>query len=590
MISFSSGLLVFVAVLTVVFLVALLFNRRLKGAGWRPKAGIVNYALLGVCGLMILLMVFQYFWGTSVLYFLLYPITVFLLLLALISASASKRFYLLILVVLLHLIVLSLWSPPSGIMLDERTAAIAMLDKTKTWNPNWMLLNPYYNPFPMDLGLSYVFSQITSIIYTDALGGWIVDLFFVIAYDLILFSLVKDISGRWKAGVLSILMLMFTPPLVLNPAPELLAYLLVLVFLLGLFRALKGAPSFSNFMLITLSYTVGILIHAEAAIGAVAVSILLLLMLFGRRLGINIATTAQHRFFVYLVTVSVYVLTIWRWGVLGGITIVETPLISLVNRIINRSAGPVSTLHNYVPLYNQSVSPLIAYAWAVPISLAFAFLLYHVVNHAKRKSLNVVFLLSLSLAGGALVFGGFLGSMLTAVSGLQRYLGYAGLSLLVPVAAVVCAKILRSPSRKIVSLCLIAIVLFSVIAMLDPGLSPQLYPGIQSVTSANSADLIEGNTLYNILSGGKYVVSTYEISTAIGYLSTVSEPLEKTIPFYAGSLKTDRAMIENLTVGKEAQSNIVYIWTPEILQAANDTLLNVVYNSGRYVALESGSP
>jgi hypothetical protein len=588
MISFSSGLLVFVSVLTVVFLVALLFNRRLKGVGWRPKAGIVNYALLGVCGLMILLMVFQYFWSTSVLYFLLYPITVFLLLIAIVYASASKRFYLLILVVLLHLIVLSIWFPPSGISLNERTSAIMMLDEAKTWNPNWNLLNPYYNPFPLDIGLSLVFSKITSIMYTDALGGWIVALFFVIAYDLILFSFVKDVSGRWKVGVLSVLLLMFTPPLALNPQPELLAYFLILVFLFGLFKALKGSPSFSTVILIILSYAVAISIHAVAAIGAVVVSILLLLMLFGRRLGLNIATTARHRYFVCLVTISVYVLTLWRWVVLGGINVIMAPLTALVNSILNR--GTVSTFSQYVPLYNQFVSPIGAYAWSVPISLAFAFLLYHVVNRAERKSLNVVFLLSLSLAGGALAFGGFLGSMLTVSSGLQRYLGYVGLSLLIPVAAVACAKILRSSSWKILSLCLILIVLFSAIGICDPALSPQLYPGIKSVSATNSADLIEGHTLYSILSGEKSVVSTYEILTAISYLEIIPEPVNKTINSYAGSLKTHRLMIENLTVYKEAQSNIVYIWTPEILQAANDTLLNVVYNSGRYVAVESGSP
>lgn len=588
LITFSSALLIFVAVLTVLFLVALLFNRKLKVAKRRSKSGIVNFALLGVCGLLILLMVFQYFWSISVLYFLLYPITVFLLLTAVLYASASKWFYLLILVVLLHLIVLSLWFPPSGIMLTERIPALVALDEAKTWNPKLSKLNSYYNPFPLDIGLFLDFSKITSIMYTDVLNNWLITLFFIIAYDLILFSLVKDVSGSWKVGVLSVLLLMFTPPLALNPQPQWLANFFILIFLFGLFKALKGSPSLSNVILINLSYAVAILIHGTAAIGAVAVSILLLLMLFGRRLGINIATTAQHRSFVILVTISVYVLTLWRWVILGGINSIVAPLMGLVNSILNRVA--VSTFSQYVPLYNQFVSPINAYAWSVPISLAFAFLLYQLVNRVKRKSLNVVFLSSLSLAGGALAFGGFLGAIFTASSNLQRYLGYPGMSLLIPVAAVMCAKILRSSSWKVISIGLISIVLFSAIGMFDPALSPQLYHGIESVTAANSADLIEGRTLYNILSGGKSVVSTGEISTAISYLSTVPEPLEKTIPFYAGSLKTDRAMVENLTVGKEAQSNIVYIWTSGILQAANDTLLNVVYNSGRHVAVESGSP
>jgi hypothetical protein len=283
----------------------------------------------------------------------------------------------------------------------------------------------------------------------------------------------------------------------------------------------------------------------------------------------------------------VYVLTLCRWVVLGGVDSV-TKALSGFDTILNHGAF-ISTVSKYVPLYNQSVSPIIAYAWSVPISLAFAFLLYHVVHRGERKSLNVVFLLSMSLAGGVLVFSGFLGSMVTASSGLQRYLGYAGLTLLIPVAAIGCARILRSSSRKILCLCLIALVLFSAIGILDPAFSGQLYPGIQSVSPVTSADLIEGNTLNTILPERQSIVSTYEILVGISYLETIPGSLNKTIYPVSNSLKTNRLWVDNLTDENEVRPDTVYIWTPEILQAANDTLLNVVYDSGRYVALESRS-
>jgi len=588
LITFSFALLVFVALLTALYFALAVFDRRLKGVKREPKARIVNFALLGVCGLMILLIVFQYFWYvTSVLYFLLYPITVSLLLIAIFYASDSKKFHLLTLVVFLHFIVLFLWFPPSGTMLTERTSALVSLDETETWIPGGYLLNSYYSPFPLDLGLLYNFSKITSIAYTNVQSTWVITLFFIVAYDLVLFSFVKDVSGRWKAGVLGILLLMFTPPLALNPQPQWLANLFVLIFIFALFKALKSSPSFSDFILIMLSYVVAILFHGTAAIGASVVIILLILMLCGRRLGINIATTTRHRYFVCLVTVSVYVLTIGGWIVFEKINSVITPLMGLINSILNQGVVD-SAFSHYVPLYNQFVSPIGAYAWSVPISLAFAFLLYQLVNHAKGKSLNVAFLLSLSFVGGALTFGGFLGSMLAASSNLQRYLGYTGLSLLIPVAATVCAKILRSSSRIVLSLCLTLIVLFSAIAVFDPAFSPWLYPEMESTTATSSADLIEGNTLYNILSGEEqHIVSTYEILYAISYSGTIPQPMQKAIYPYAHSLKINRLMAENLTSGKEILPNTVYIWTPEILQAANDNLLNVVYNSGRHVAVES---
>jgi hypothetical protein len=588
LITFSFALLLFVAVLTVVYLVLLLFDDRFKGGFKRClKVRTTKIALIGACASMVLLIVFQRFWNTSVFYFLLYPVTVFLLLIAVVKSSDSNRTFLVISVLLLHLIALSLVVLPSGIMLTERTPALVKLDVAKTWNPEWQMINPYYNPFPMDLGFSYAFSEITGISYADWFGIWIIFLLFVITYDLTLFSLVKGVSGSWKIGVLSILLFTFTPPLVINPQPQWLASLFILVFMLGVFKALKYSPSISSIILVNLSYAIAILLHGTAAIGVVVVSVLLILMFLGRKFGVNIATTAHHRSFVYVVSISVYVMTLGRWVVLGGIDPVISPLMGLVNDILGY--GEVSFAGaQYVPLYDQFVSPISAYAWSVPISLAIAFLLYHFVNRVQKKSLNVVFLSSLCVAAAGLTFSGFVGSVFVASENLQRYLGYAGMALFIPVAAVVGIKIIQSLSWKVVGIGLVSIVLFSGIGVCDPALSPQLYREIKSVSPTGSADLIEGNTLYGILSERTSIVSTYEILTALWYLQIIPESSGKPIRFYASSLKTHRIMMENLTREKEAVLGVTYIWTPEILELVNDTLVNVVYNSGRHVAVGRG--
>ena len=585
MIKFSYALLLFVAALTFIYLVILFFNDKFKGERktcWRNRTS--NIALVGVCACVILLLVFQRLWNTSLFYFLLYPLAVFLFLVAVIGSSGSSKTRLLILAVVLHLVVLSIALPSFGIIITERTPALVKLEEAKAWNPEWQMLNPYYNPFPMDLGLSYAFSEITGISYTDLLGVWIVAVLFAVAYDLILFSLAKEVSGSWKVGVLSVLLFAFTPPLVINPQPQWLANLFILVFLLGLFKALKYSPSLSSIFLINLSYAVAILLHGTAAIGMVAVSILLVLMIFGRKFGVNIATTAHHRSFVYVVSASVCVMTLGRWVILGGIEPVINPLRGLVSDILGY--GEVSWVGaQYVPLYDQFVSPLGAYAWSVPISLAVAFVLYHFVRRAKEKPLGIVFSSSLSVGAGGLAFAGLVGSVFLAHGNLQRYLGYAGMTLFIPVAALAGIKVLQSLSWKIIAIGLVSIVLFAGIGICDPALSPQLYHRIETVNPTRQADLIEGNTLYVILSERTRIVSTYEVLTAIWYLTIIPGSSGKTISFYASSLKTHRIIAENLMEKNETEPDVTYIWTPEILRAANDTLLNVIYDSGRHVAV-----
>ena len=584
MIIFSSALLIFATVLTLVYLMMLLLSDRYKGLGRRPQGvKTAKIALVSAFILMVLLMVFQTLWSTSLFYFLLYPITIFVLLIATIESPDSNRMYLIFSVVLLHLIVLSGWFPASGIFIGERTAALIQLEAAGKWNPSWTMLNPYYSPFPMDLGLFFVFSAATGLSNVNLFGGWIVGLLFVIAYDLVLFSLCKKIGGSWKVGVFGILLFAFTPPAAINAQPEWIASLFILVFLLGLVRALKSGPSVSNIVLVNLSYAVAILVHGTALVGLVVVFVLFMSTYFGRRLGVNIATTSRHRSFLFVVLVSVCVMTFLRLEFLGGLGSITTPLNGLVNAILGHGQAS-SIIAQYVPLYDQFASPIIAYAWCVPISLGAAFVLYHVLGRAKKKSLGTVFASSLVITGAALTLGGFLGARLMASANLQRYLGYAGLVLFIPGAAIVFAKISRSSSWKILSVVLISLVLFSGIAMCDPAFSPQLYSNIVTVNPARQADVIEGETLYSILPSGISGFSTYEILTAFSYVQLMPQFSGKVINF-GGSLKTQRFMVDSLMESGKAAPGIMYIWTPQILAVASNVSVNVVYDSGRHVAV-----
>jgi hypothetical protein len=104
------------------------------------------------------------------------------------------------------------------------------------------------------------------------------------------------------------------------------------------------------------------------------------------------------------------------------------------------------------------------------------------------------------------------------------------------------------------------------------------------VNPARSADLKEGKTLYAIIPGGTFVFSTYEILVSFSYLTMESEPSGKVI-YFGGSLKTHRIMVERLMEGGEALPSTMYVWDSEILIAARNVSVNVVYNSGRHVAV-----
>jgi hypothetical protein len=562
----------------------LLFNDKCKVE--RKRLVGVKTAKIAVVSafiLIVLLMVFQTFWSSSFFYYALFPITVFALLIGTIGSTDSNRMFLIFSVVLLHLIVLSTLFPAFGIFIDERTAALIQLEAAGKWNTSWTMLNAYYSPFPMDLGLFFVFQAATGLSSVNLFGIWIVSLLFVVAYDLVLFSLCKKISGSWKVGVFGILLFAFLPPAAINPSPQCIASLFILVFLLGLVRALKSGPSISSIVLINLSYLVAILVHGTAAVGLVAVFVLFVSAYLGPKLGVNVATMSRHRSFLSVVLVSVGVITWARLKLLGGLISITTPLSGLANAVLGRGQGS-SIIAKYVPLYNQFVSPIIAYAWVVPISLGAAFVLYHVLGHAKRKSLGTVFVSSLVIAGAVLALGGFLGARLVASANLQRYLGYSGLVLFIPAAAIVVAKISRSSSRKILSVVLISLVLFSAIGIFDPAFSPKLYSNINTVNPASQTDIIEVKTLYSIFPSGISGFATYEISTGFSYIETMPQFSGKVINF-GGSLKTARIMVESL-MENGTSPGVTYVWTPQILAAAANVSVNVVYDSGRHVAVQ----
>ena len=587
---FSIALLVFTAVLTPIFLLVLMLPRRTEmRAGARANLS-VSLRLLGfsfiLMGILVLSQLVQKLNVSQPFLLVLYPSITVLLLLALWFSPNSKKGLVLFAVIFFHLIVLSRLLPSFGIMIDERTAAMAKLAQAGYWDTRWRLLNPYYDPFPIDLGLFYMVSQITSIGWMDQLDVWFVDIFFTVAYDLVIYSLIKRLSRNWRIGVFGILIIAFTPPLIVNATAQGLAsfFLLMLMFL---FFPMHNALTASNarrarIVLVDLCYIAAIFTH-----GTSAVAILLLLSMLGvsyllwksgkaKERQIHKDTTLRMTFVIMMV------ITLVRWIHVSGINIILNPLKSVIVDLLGYSSAEWIG-RQYVPLYDQYVSPINAFAWSMPISMALAYTLYYLGHRQHSTQTEVILTLSMCVGGGGTLLAGFIGGVSSSYAGLQQYLGYSSLLLFIPAAAIVGVKALNSSCNKIAGLFIALMILFSGIGMSDPSLSPQLYEEMRTVSRGGIEEYLEVSQLYDIVSVDRRIVGTYEILASFAYFSSIQE---KVIHPYTGSMKGHRIMIDRVIEEKEVVSGTIYVWSHDIEPALNTMPVNIIYCSGRHLAFE----
>jgi len=584
---FSLALILFTLVLTPLYLLILKSSakgKKVVDAGESKSKIEFVFAIGGylVMGILVLLQFMSAL--TTELFIVLYPIITVFLLFKLRSSQESERAHTVLTAVIFHLIVLSILWPSPGIMLTERSSALAMLKSEGAWNPQWTYIDPYYGSFPMDLGLFYTVSEITSISYIDLLNSWIVGLFFTVAYDLVLYTLIKRLSGSWRVGVFGILLFAFTPPAIIDPQPQCVSSLFLLISLLAFFKVFMRVPSISNVFVANFCFAAAILTHGTSAVGVLLLWTLLAVSCIVPRLGKVTTVGSYKRAFLGTVLATFTIIVLVRWVYLGGLERVVTPINVFIRNLLGFTQNG-STLSQYVPLYDRAVSPLHAYTWSMPASMALAFVLYHFIHKKSLKSMKVVLVFTMCLTAAGLQFVGFLGATFSASVGLQRYLGQSSFILLIPAAAIVGMKVLKASSRSAVGFIMISMILFSGIGITDPVFSPQLYPELKTVNVARSEDYLEGSRLHSILSNETSIVSTYEILMAVEYLNTLKAPSGISVRSYVGSLKLHRILTEKLLEEKEAVPGVTYIWTPEISAVATDVPVNVIYDSGRHVAV-----
>ncbi|HKZ95145.1 MAG TPA: hypothetical protein VJ249_11295 [Candidatus Bathyarchaeia archaeon] len=530
-------------------------------------------------GMLILSQLFQGFNLAPIFLLVLYPSVTFLLLLALALSPDSKRVLMLFAVIFFHLIILSRLLPTFGIMIDERTAAMAKLVQTGHWDTDWRLLNPYYNPFPMDLGLFSMVSNMTSIGWMDRLNVWFVDIFFTLAYDLMIYSLIRRLGGNWRIGVIGILLIAFTPPLIVNATAQGLASFFLLMLMILLFP-MHFVPTASNIVLVNLSYVAAIFTHGTSAISILLLSSMLAVSYLMYKIGKTKGRSLHKDTILRMTFVTIVVITMLRWIHVSGINIILDPIKSVIVDLLGYSSSEWIG-RQYVPLYDQYVSPINAFAWSMPISMALTYTLYHLTRRQYLTRKKVLLTLSMCVGGGGALVAGFIGGVSSSYAGLQRYMGYSSLLLFIPAAAIVGMKALNSSGKKITLLFITLMILFSGIGISDPSLSPQLYKEMKTVSRGGIEDYLEVSQLYDTISSDMKVVGTYEVMASLDYFSATRE---KIIHPYVGSMKGIRLLIDKVIEEREVVADVVYIWSYDIETNITNMPVNIVYSSGRHLA------
>jgi len=470
-------------------------------------------------------------------------------------------------------------------IISERTPAMSELNLEGRWYSNCTLLNPVYNPLPADIAITNAFSMSTSIHYTSSLNRWIISLFLIVAFDLILYSLTKQVTGSAVLGLLVIMIVACTPPVnVVAHAPKWFGNLLVLISALLFIRIFDGSSHPSRILVANVSYGAAILFHPSAAIGAfLPLGILLVYSLKIRRSGAR-TEFAEKRLLLVIFIVSI-VVTLARAIYTAGYLEVIVP--SLRN-FVEVMFGFESPAQELTPVYEQLVSPVNAYAWAIMPAMASALVSY---SFLRRKLTGNILIYAFYLVGVGFIFLGLL-SGITKGGGFQGAM-YPALIFLAPAAAFVGGNALNS-SKAIVAIFVFLMVSALVVAMSDPMLSQQAYrkTGAGDVPPEVVDWHIEAHHLATVITNKK-LLAPYELKAYFDYY----EVLEDSQFYYVTrSADLQRAELSRIVDDKEVRSQVTYIWPrwwsldiEGVTSHLADVPINVLYDSGRYTVFEKAS-
>lgn len=486
----------------------------------------------------------------------------------------------LFLVILMQLTII--YNPPSRVYFGEW---IGTLTKTYlTGHYELELIRFTYNPFPAHIGLRTIISEVTNLSLIQGASRFFLSLICLLIIDIILYSIVKEVTNDWKAGILAILLYAITPPAnFLDHIAELAAAMLILILTLMILSYFKTHQSFrGKILIISLTYIAAIFYHASAGLGMFIIAGLTASgLLTSRSLR---KRTYWNKFYkkkeLTLILTLLIIITLikWTWG--GGAEEVFPSLYShlLIMLQLRKNVGG-----GYPPLYERSgVNPFQAYAWAMPVAMAISLILF-----ALLKKYDSYDSLTPSLAVGALVFlfMGFISSYLqTGLTGVA----YPGYLLIIPSAAIV-AYILLGSQRSFITLFTIFILLLSaVVAARDPMNMPGGWVKLKGFEIADQEQLIVTSSIHRFLVTRKFyeIFLAGELSQVMRFIDPYLEShgiwYEPSDPKYCRGYDIAQGNLEKATYYVFRSNQIERFFINGIL---GNTTVNVFFNSKKYLFL-----
>lgn len=585
-ITFSEGLLLFATVLTPVYLAMLILSEKTGGRSRErvssARLGTVAIAsLFSLEALVIFLLNFRGF-KENLTYSVFLMVIAGLLLCTLRSSPSFRRLQPLLLAaaVLCHLTLV--YQLPSGLSIHERAAAMAKLTLSGYWDPSCFSSHSVYSPVPLDLELLSTLSIVTSISTIDSLKDLIMLLISIVAYDVFVYTLTKRVTQSEVAGIFALIVLASTPPanFVFHES-KWVASLLVLVSALALVKAFDGVSRLGNIAIANVSYVAAVFFHPSAAIGGFLPLTIVATSYVARGVLKNKGWAKLSESGVFRATAALF-LTVTLARAIYTAGYLEAILPSL-NSFVSAALGQSPASETYTTVYERSVSPINAFAWAAPVSMAFALVLYSLF---RRKAVAGNFTLAMSFLGMVFIFLGYLAAALRA-GGFQGAM-YPAFVFLVPSGAALGQRVLGS-SKILAAILLVTLVLSTGIASTDPRFSAERYrmTGAGDVDT-KPEDYATALFLTDRISADKSLFVPYEIISSFEYLTVVAGAPSHRV--YTSSADLQRVEIDRVVIDRNLLDGVMYIWPerwlPNVSPHLGNTSVNVYFDSSRHVVFE----
>lgn len=585
--TFSRALFLFTIVLTLVYIVFLILSEKTTARPEKPTknvTGILNrlvtYSLFLEVPTLFLLNA-PAFRDTSIFSILIILITCLLLWSFQYASNIGNSKVLFIPLIIFHLILN--YSPPLGLNIAEGGSTTITLFLKGRWDTTWALSNPVYNPFPMFLSIFNSIIEVTAIPFLSVAGFWLISLALVPAYDIILYSLTKRLANSHTAGLFAIFLFAMLPPANLSlHLAKWIASLLVLISILALIKVYDRSHPLPNTIIAGIGFGAAILFHTSAIIGAFTPLSIVVISYILKRIKIAYLSLFENRFFtiwfVFFILLA-FTRMIYTQGYLDNIT-----LPALASFILTMIGSPPATEN--VPVYDQAVNPINAYAWSTMLAMASALIIFSLL---KKRKIGDFLIFPIYFVGASFIGLGLLFAISGATYSSVRAAMYPAYAFVAPAAAVVGEKIYKA-SRSQLLVFMVLIILLIASALSDPMFSYQKY---QEAGAQDIAPTIDDYTvalfLVDVVPTRKTLMTSYAIISSFGYLEVIhGKPTHK---YYSTPAGSTREIVSAVVENKELVNNVIYIWPQlwhkDILSELTDVPINIYSNSGTFAVFEN---